>query len=351
VNEGPTIAPPQGSPILASIQALRAVAGWMVVGTHYCGTFSVASPSWIQRAFLTHGAIGVDIFFVISGLVMGLTASAPDTRPRDFAARRLARIVPAYWFYTLVAALLITQAPAVMWNWGYSDELLVKSMLFVPVQNDAVGGLYPVLTVGWTLNLEMLFYLIVAAALFVRGPLRWLWIATAMMAVQLVSSYHDTIIYEFLMGIVAAHLWKAGVLRGPSWQFIGLAIVAIVCLALTDSAAARALELGVPSFLLVCACLGLEPYFTRARWVVHLGNHSYSVYLLHTLVIAVAYDIHRAHRGHVVLISVCALAAIALLGAASYHFLERPAGRFVLRWLLPRRATTLSAAPASSAAA
>src|SRR5262249_22521759 len=110
----------------------------MVVGSHYCIRFSPAKPNWLQAAFINHGHEGVDIFFVISGLVMGLTASGAIP-PREFAARRLARIVPAYWFYTLVAALMIMQAPAVMEGWGYSDELLVKSLLFVPAPNPAVG--------------------------------------------------------------------------------------------------------------------------------------------------------------------------------------------------------------------
>src|SRR6185295_9740401 len=95
------------SNLLGSIQTLRALAAWLVVGTHFCSTLSSAKPNWIQMAFIDHGSKGVDIFFVISGLVMGLSASAPDLTPRVFAVKRLARIVPAYWFYTVVVALMI----------------------------------------------------------------------------------------------------------------------------------------------------------------------------------------------------------------------------------------------------
>ncbi len=344
VNNAPVIAAKQESTLLASIQTLRALAAWLVVGHHYCSTFSVAKPNWVQAAFINHGAKGVDIFFVISGLVMGLSASAPDITPRVFAAKRLARIVPAYWFYTVLIALMITQAPTIMVGWSYSHELLVRSLFFL---QPGIGR-YPILTVGWTLNFEMVFYVIVAAALFARGPRRWLWITCGVVVLQLLlvplglvhPGYSDSLLYEFLMGIVAAHLWRAGALRGPSWLFAGLAILAIVCLALphADShAPVRGLEWGAPAFLLVCAFLGLEPYFKRATLFVHLGDHSYSVYLIHTTILSVASYIHRAHRGHIVLISACSFAAIALLGAASYRFLERPAARLMLRLLLPRR--------------
>ena len=335
----------QESTILASIQTLRAIAAWLVVGLHYCTTFSVAKPNWIQTAFLDHGPKGVDIFFVISGFVMGLSASAPDITPRVFAAKRLARIVPAYWFYTVVVALMVTLAPTMMVNWGYSDESLVKSLLFVPSAYPTGLGWFPLLTVGWTLNFEMVFYLIVAVALFAGGPRRWLWIASGIFVWQLLLAplglvnaiYHDSIVDEFLLGIAVALLWQAGALRGPSWRFVVLAIVAIVCMVVSDAPSyspVRGIAWGAPAFLLVCAFLGLEPYFKRATLLVHLGDHSYSVYLIHTIVITVAYDIHRAHRGHFMLITVCTLVAIALLGAASYRFVERPAARMVLRLLV-----------------
>lgn len=355
------IAAKQESTLLASIQTLRALAAWLVVGVHYCTTFSVAKPNWVQTAFIDHGSKGVDIFFVISGLVMGLSASAPDITPRMFAAKRLARIVPAYWFYTVLIALMITQAPTIMLNWGYSHELFVKSLLFLPAPHPTGIGLFPIITVGWTLNFEMVFYVIVAAALFARGPQRWLWIACGIVVLQLLlvplglvnPCYRDSVLYEFLMGIVAANLWRAGALRGPSWLFAGLAILAIVCLALSHAVSyspVRGLEWGAPAFLLVCAFLGLERYFKRATLFIHLGDHSYSVYLIHTTVLSVASYIHHAHRGHIVLISVCSFATIALLGAASYRFLERPAARLLVRLLSPRRPTdrSLSAAPARS---
>jgi len=332
--------------VLASIQALRAVAAWSVVLHHYCLIFAVDNPSWWRRGFLDHGAAGVDVFFVVSGLVMGLSTSDSAITPRGFMAKRLGRIVPAYWLYTLVVALLITRVPDMMVNQGYSPEFLVSSLLFVPAQNPSGVGLVPINTVGWSLNVEMAFYVIVAASLFAQRTQRWLWIASGVVLLQkllsplgIVSSlYGDPVLYEFLMGLAAAHLWQSGALRGRGWVFGCLALFAIVCLLRppVPSGLVRAVDYGVPAFLLVCAFLGLERYFARASIFAHLGNHSYSVYLIHPTILYAGWYIHRSARGHGVFISWCCLAVIALLGAASYRLLERPAGRVLTRWLMPR---------------
>lgn len=340
------VVPPPRERLLASVQALRALAAWSVVLHHYCLIFTVKEPSAWRQAFMDHGAAGVDVFFVISGFVMGLAANDPAITPRRFLAKRLGRIVPAYWLTTGVVALLITRLPEMMLHQGYSPELLVKSLLFVPAQNPGGAGLVPINTVGWSLNVEMAFYAIVALSLFAQRPQRWLWIVCGVVVLQkllsplgVVSSFYgDPILYEFLMGIAAARLWQAGALRGPGWLFGGLAVLAIVCLVRppAPSGLVREVDYGAPAFLLVCASLGLERYFARAAVLVHLGNHSYSVYLIHPTILYAGWYAHRARAGHGRLISVGCFVAIALVAAASYRFLERPAGRLLTRRLLPR---------------
>ena len=340
------VVPPPRERLLSSIQALRALAAWCVVFHHYCLIFTVNHPSWWRRAFTDHGAAGVDVFFVISGFVMGLSANDPAVTPRRFIAKRLGRIVPAYWVSTLVIALLITRLPDMMVNQGYSPELLVKSLLFVPAQNPSGIGLVPINTVGWSLNIEMVFYVIVAASLFAQRTRRWLWITAGIVLLQKLLSpleitsslYADPMLYEFLMGIVAAHLWLSDALRGRGWIFAGVAVLAIVCLLRppAPSGLVREIDYGAPAFLLVCACLGLERYFARAGLLVHLGNHSYSVYLIHPAILYAGAYTRHIRQWNVAVVSLGCFAAIALIGAASYRFLERPAGRLITWCLLPR---------------
>jgi exopolysaccharide production protein ExoZ len=336
--------------VLYSIQAIRALAAWSVVVHHYCMIFAVPNPSWWRRGFLDHGWLGVDVFFVVSGFVMGLGAADRTVTPRAFMVKRLARIVPAYWLFTLAVALLITLAPDVMVQQGCSPESLIKSLLFIPSENPGGIGVLPVITVGWTLNYEMVFYLIVAITLFVKLPQRWLWLVIAIVALQqvlvpqgVVSSYYaSSLFYEFLMGVLAAHLWRAGALRGRAWWFGCLAVLAMYCLLRAPAPAntlSRELECGVPAFLLVCAALGLEPLFKRAALLKRLGDHSYSVYLIHPAILYSGWYLggSRHVRYYYALLSIACLAAIALVGAASYRFIEQPAGRWITRRLLPRR--------------
>jgi peptidoglycan/LPS O-acetylase OafA/YrhL len=76
----------------------------------------------------------------------------------QFGLRRLIRIVPLYWAATL-ALLLIDHR--------YSAGMVIKSLLFLPTDAHpwVAGGYFPVLVVGWTLHIEMLFYLIFTIAL------------------------------------------------------------------------------------------------------------------------------------------------------------------------------------------
>jgi exopolysaccharide production protein ExoZ len=330
---------------LSSIQALRAFAAWCVVCHHYCLIFPVAHPGMWRRMFIDHGATGVDIFFVVSGLVMALSVSDSAMTPRRFVVKRIARIVPAYWLFTFAILAVIVWLPGVMLNQGYSLELLVKSLLFVPAQNPNGLGFLPINTVGWTLNLEVMFYLVVAGSLFVPTAQRWLCIAVGLLLVQRVLSplapigdfYRDPVIYEFMMGIAAAQLWRSGALsRGPAWVYGGFALLALYCLTRPDPpwGLVRAVDCGPAAFVLVCAVLGLERYFSRMRLLVHLGDHSYSVYLVHPTILYVGYYAVREWGWSRPVVAWSCFAVIALLGAASYRFVERPAGRLVTRALL-----------------
>lgn len=331
--------------ILSSIQVLRALAAWSVVVSHYCMIFAVENPSWWRRGFLTYGSLGVDVFFVVSGFVMALSASDPTLEARTFIAKRIGRIVPAYWLITVVVAFVIYYWPQMMPNQGYSPWFLAQSLAFVPAQNPGGMGLLPVNTVGWTLNLEVVFYLIVGASLFTKLPQRWVWIVTAIAVLQLLlaplgfvsSLYSTTLFYEFVMGIAAAHLWKAGALRGPSWAFAGLAVFALALLLRSSPGSlTHIIDCGIPAFLFVCAFIGCERHLQRAVLLKRLGDHSYSVYLIHPLILYIGFHVYRETHIRHGLISMACLALIALLGAASYRFIERPAGRWLTRLLRPR---------------
>ncbi len=149
---------------IVSIQILRAVAALSVVYTH-CADKVVCSE------FPTTGRFGVDIFFIISGFVIAYVVSRGEDGAGKFLIKRVIRIEPMYVLLTMVMTLTAVIFPGVMDNNEVSVSGFIKSILFIPGPEN--NGL-PVLDQGWTLNYEMLFYLIMSlCVLFVKNRKRF----------------------------------------------------------------------------------------------------------------------------------------------------------------------------------
>lgn len=327
--------------MLISVQALRALAAWVVVGHHFMQVFfnfEVHNP--LEYLFADKGAVGVDIFFVISGLVIFLASADKALTPWRFMLMRVARIAPAYWFYTLLMALLIVALPAMFPNDEWVLSHVALSLLFIPAQHPAGFGIYPLLDVGWTLNFEMLFYLLFALALWVRTSYRF-WVVAGLLylvcgiispALNLAGGfYSNDIVLEFLMGIVIGMLYRRGLCRARAWLPL-LGIVGALVAIYIGADVPRSLEWGVPSAVLVISGVTLEPYFKGSRLLKMLGDCSYSVYLIHTMVLyAGRWAAEHAGISPYAMLPVC-IAVTALCAFASYQWLEKGSYRVFKRW-------------------
>lgn len=350
---------------IVSIQVLRGVAATAVVLLHAVRAFSVyhygAAPTLFGPAVFSQlGGMGVDIFFVISGFIMAYI-STPYVEGRqpasDFLIRRLLRIYPMYVFATVVT-LAFLAAPTLLHGAGlpadFSGSRLLTSFLFIPSFNQG-REVAPIVGVGWTLIFEMYFYFALTLALAVSK--RW---ATVVAAAGLATVWaaamlahgggavgvflRNPIIFEFIVGLGVAHLYKRGRLpkRGA---LVILAVAALMLLfwwPLPDDTL-RPLVWGAPSALIVVAMLVLEGEGAptrRSRIGLLFGDASYSIYLLHMIVI---YDvlIPLLQRAGLIrlpsdlLIVVFVVAALAVTIPA-HLWLERPVGRYLrstYQWL------------------
>ena len=158
------------------IQILRFVAAMLVVVMHTSQAISIHIPVRGAGQYWSLGAVGVDIFFVISGFVMAMSVgtSLVDVQSRKRAAfifmkRRLLRIVPLYWFYTLLKVALILALPGLATRSSVDSAHLAASLFFTPAMSPW-GLIEPTLPVGWTLNFEMLFYAVFALAIALGAP-------------------------------------------------------------------------------------------------------------------------------------------------------------------------------------
>ncbi|MGA8016111.1 MAG: acyltransferase, partial [Candidatus Dormiibacterota bacterium] len=135
------------------IDAGRALAALMVIGVH--ANFLVA-PEAAGMGFALRTTLwtGVDIFFVISGYLIGgpflVALRRGDPMPSaGYPMRRFARIMPAYWLALIAVALTV----------GAASLGTVPFVLHLLMAQDFVPGqqltLYPV---AWTLAVEVMFY-------------------------------------------------------------------------------------------------------------------------------------------------------------------------------------------------
>jgi exopolysaccharide production protein ExoZ len=350
-----TAAPPaaKASSQIEAIQALRAIAALLVVFGHAAHETEaigarVGLPA-IDPSFLRWG-IGVDIFFVISGFIMVHTSADLFGRPgawRVFLTRRITRIVPLYWLLTSVLLLGGLVAPRLL-NVPIGDwQHILASYLFIPSLR---GGdeTRPVMALGWTLNLEMLFYVLFAGAMLL--PLRRGMIALTLVIGSLalagsllqptqvqLAFWTQQIILEFLFGCLLALLHRQGVtLSAPTALFLVVLGFAGMFKGYGFDAGETtlpALRWGIPAVMIVGGAAlyrGAPPRLVLL--LTGLGNASYSLYLFHPFALRPLREIWVKLVGGSLPLEIYIVVAIAVAALAStllYRWVERPMGRWL----------------------
>jgi exopolysaccharide production protein ExoZ len=283
-----------------TIQALRAVAALFVVLFHAFETWGERVDPAAPGVNWENGAAGVDIFFVISGFVMVISSRRLVAQPGGaliFLWHRVVRIVPLYWLLTTVKILAVMALGGIVLRTGLGFDFVAGSYLFLPV-TDSAGHFRPVLPVGWTLTYEFLFYLLFAAALALRvDALRIVLPGLGLIAIAaLVRSdtwpawtiLFDTIVVEFVFGVMLAK-WTLRGFRLPPAIAAGLVVggFGLILMLPMISENARVLMWGIPAFAIVAGAVSLEPFVaaTLPRWLLTLGDASYSIYLSHGFVL------------------------------------------------------------------
>jgi exopolysaccharide production protein ExoZ len=307
---------------IESLQALRFLAASMVAWLHV--EQAGGGPSIYGGALSHVGSFGVDVFFVLSGFIIARTATGKS--PGEFLWRRLSRVVPIYWLLTV--AYLAFSAGTDKFTW----ISLVATLTFYPE-----FGL-PALNVGWTLCFEMLFYVATAWTLYrprVFAPLALTAFALCWILRDWIGGpfrfFGNPLILEFLAGVLIARVNYRSRLAGATAAVAAAAILAfeaahgigqvnsLSLLVNGDLALQRVALFGAPAACLVFAALQAE----RKRGLLsHLGDASYSLYLIHPTVIAAM--IALAPRMPSYVFAPLALGLSILASVVAYRWIERP---------------------------
>lgn len=260
---------------------------------------------------------GVDVFFVISGFIMFFIAGETFGRPGapgQFIARRVIRLVPIYWLFTVLMLLAMALFAGIVAHASFDLAHIAASFAFIPWPND-IGEIRPVLALGWTLNYEMYFYVLFALALVLPqrlgvAALIVLFAALASINPTVPASlvqlklWTDPIIIEFLFGIGIAYLRRNGMTLAPAlcWLLIGIGTIAILALDPLSFGGAyeRLLFAGIPAALIVTgfAFMRFTAESVAGRGLVLGGDASYALYLSHPFSInAVALVLRKVGLG------------------------------------------------------
>jgi peptidoglycan/LPS O-acetylase OafA/YrhL len=261
-----------------------------------------------------------------------------------FLMHRLIRIVPAYWLYTAAMGLLLLVAAPFLPHQVIGWQNFLLSLVFIPSENPGGYGLYPTLNVGWTLNYEMLFYLLFSMVFLFERRHRPLIIAAALFTVTEVLArtglisrfYGNDIVYEFLLGIGIGLVYRHGWVKQGLWvPLAGVALGLVTIYMLSNEQ--RLLNWGLPSALIVVSCVSLEPYFRGSRLLKVLGDCSYSVYLLHVLVLYGGLLMAQRFGLNPYVVFAFCVPVIAIGAWLSYEWIEKGLYRRMKGWLDERQ--------------
>src|SRR5213079_2304769 len=144
------------------LDLLRALA-IIVVTIYHAALFGFNTPGRVDR----FGWIGVDLFFVLSGYLIGGQLVAPIARGRGigfrrFFARRALRILPAYFVVLAIYAFLP--------SWREYPKMFPLWKFVVSVQNIGLRG-GTAFSHAWSLGVEDQFYLLLPLVLLL--VVRW----------------------------------------------------------------------------------------------------------------------------------------------------------------------------------
>ena len=357
---------PSKSHDLAGLTSLRGIAAIMIVMFHFAA-FGGETPLIDQTAFFDKAYLWVDMFFMLSGFVIAHVYGEAFERHVDlpsygrFMWIRFARIYPLYGFALLSYVAITLARYAVRGPVVFDDEHTLAALIETAALVQAWGffNLYAWNPPAWSISAEVVAYLAFPFLCIVVLRSRLARSAVGIVAVGvlcLLSARERALqvpaglsvalcLSEFIIGMVlyrsreALYRWRVPV---------------DLLLTLTVLLLALALHFGAPDLVVVAlfapliwllpASSGIALRIVNARPLVFLGEISYSVYLMHDLVLFIFV---RLTGGFEKLIQEAAGVVVVIgVAALTHRYVERPA-RVWLRSCWQSRPATITPLVAS----
>lgn len=340
---------------LVGIQYLRGFCAIAVVADHASAmaSFKKYFGEKLLDGTLEHGALGVDIFFVISGFIISIISLSenslnPEIGVKEFFWKRFARIVPTMWVAILSYAILRHMGSSTVSDpWEY-----FRAFFLIPW-----GEVDP--NQIWTLRHEAIFYGLFAISFLGRSTLRpilFVWFLSPIFIViiermGLISGVENDsfvgILFRdcnmefgvgFLIGIIRLKWlgkmqFYCPIHPFPSLLFLTVGVIAFGALSqhLLPPILARLVIAMLAGLLVGLAAYVACPRDGLTRFGELLGNASFSIYLFHAHFESALLAVMAKFTPLMPITWVVAIVSLlATIGAiAAYFFVEKPLVRFV----------------------
>ncbi|WP_217166687.1 acyltransferase [Streptomyces sp. AC512_CC834] len=348
--------PPVHRNRLAALDGLRFLAALSVVVFHFVGQVpSTMETIWgrpVESVFPTahpyvaYGRLGVELFFLISGFVICM--SAWGRSPRDFFISRVTRLYPMYWAAVAISACVIYFIAGDPFGKPPARVIFANlTMLQTPLGVEDLDSVY------WTLWPELCFYLTFAVVVWKGLTYQrvviycGLWTVAAVLApsadIHLLTLLVNPPSAPYFIAGMAFYLMYRYRPTPLLWGIVAMSwLVALHYLLTPDGGRLNWdswqpgrgwLVLVITVFFLLIAAVALG-WTSRIRWrgLTVAGTLTFPLYLLHdTIGVNVLHHFgDRADPWVMVGITVAALVALAYL---VQRFVERPVARASRRWL------------------
>jgi len=357
-------------PRLPALTSLRFLAAFHVVIFHFQAMQTFIGPVWFQK-LSSIGYVGVSFFFVLSGFILVYTYAGRPMVLKNFWRARFARIYPAYAFSLLVTApfffyaVLTMNFPFFVWAKTHLKlaSALVLSLLHAWVPPAALTWN----AVAWSLSVEAFFYVLFPFLLLVlvrRSQPQLLLIAAVSWLTSLVFSGSDVVLNPDRLSIVNADVLGAFWLNALKFNplarlpefLLGMACGFLFLRSRRESKLASLLVLsGIAALLVVVYFSAVIPYpilhtallapafaaivygfalrpnwgmILENRWLVLCGDASYSLYLLHSMIVGMYFHSTTGQLRYQSPMGILVFVLIAVsISALVYRFIEEPARR------------------------
>ncbi|MCR5783512.1 MAG: acyltransferase [Clostridia bacterium] len=319
---------------IESLQVLRFLGAMCITLYHFTGLQGDCPYDFSQAVYL---------FYMISGFVVMFSTRSPDKR-KYFLTRRLIKTLPLYWGLTILTFIAGLAVPSFL---GYTPTFpqLVKSLLFIPFRRTtakAGSALRPIVGLGHTLQIEMLFYILFLISMRISHKYRG-YIAAALAGVMavigIVFPTDNPVIHFYTVNRYSWFSFIIGIAIYGVFTFIESRELKIGSRAVSAIAAVIAAGSCVPVFIsglpvwyslvmfgviLTAALLWSVSGMHSPRFLVRLGDTSFSYYLIHQYIVALAVRLFAVNGPSVANFAIAAAVSALSWGIArvSWYLIE-----------------------------